>query len=127
MDRRFARSASPYETRYGFSRAVRVGDLIRVAGTAPISQDDHPGPSGAYDQMILCGRIALDAIAELGGSASGVVRTRMFIVDPADADEVGRAHRVLFADATPPATMVVVAALLDPTWKVEIEVEAIAG
>ncbi len=127
MTRRFVRTASPFEDRYGFSRAVRTGDTIRVAGTAPIPQDDSACPESPFDQMILCGSIALAAIDELGGSASGVVRTRMYITDARYADEVGRAHRQLFSSATPPATMVVVAALLDPAWKVEIEVEAIAG
>jgi enamine deaminase RidA (YjgF/YER057c/UK114 family) len=77
--------------------------------------------------MMLCGRIALAAIEELDGTAAGVVRTRMYITDAAFADEVGRAHRQLFDQSTPPATMVVVAALLDPAWKVEIEVEALVG
>ena len=127
MERRFVRSASPFEERYGFSRAVRVGDMIRVAGTAPIPQDGAPTPHGPFDQMMLCGRIALAAIEELDGTAAGVVRTRMYITDAAFADEVGRAHRQLFDQSTPPATMVVVAALLDPAWKVEIEVEALVG
>ena len=67
----------------------------------------------------------LAAIDELGGSAIDVVRTRMFITNPADADEVGRAHKTLFGDASPAATMVVVSALLDPSWKVETEAVAI--
>ncbi len=125
MDRRYSRSASPFETRYGFARAVRVGDLIRVAGTAPIQQDGSPTPDSPFDQMMLCGRVALAAIEELGGRADGVVRTRMYVTEASDADEIGRAHFELFGAATPPATMVVVAALLDPTWKVEIEVEAV--
>ena len=65
------------------------------------------------------------AIDELGGSAIDVVRTRMFITNPADADEIGRAHKELFGDAPPASTMVVVAALLDPLWKVEAEAVAI--
>ncbi|MFP5333425.1 MAG: Rid family hydrolase [Acidimicrobiia bacterium] len=119
------RSASPFEERYGFCRARRVGDRVEVAGTAPIPQGGGPLPISAHDQMLLCGRIALDAMAQLGASAADVVRTRMFITDPADADEVGTAHREVFGRGTPVATMVVVAALLDPAWKVEIEVEAV--
>ena len=95
-----------------------------MAGTAPIPQDGSDTPSSAHDQMLLCGRIALDAVEALGGSAGDVVRTRMYITDPDDADEVGQAHRELFVEAVPAATMVVVKELLDPTWKVEIEVEA---
>jgi enamine deaminase RidA (YjgF/YER057c/UK114 family) len=117
-------SASPFERQYGFCRAMRIGDRIEVSGTAPIPQDGSKPPPGAHEQMLLCGRIALDALARLGGSGSDVVRTRMFITSAADADEIGRAHQQVFGEAFPVATMVVVAALLDPAWKVEIEVEA---
>lgn len=67
----------------------------------------------------------MEAIESLGGSSADVVRTRMFIVNGDDADEIGRAHKELFGEAAPAATMVVVAALLDPAWLVEIEVEAL--
>jgi enamine deaminase RidA (YjgF/YER057c/UK114 family) len=120
-------SASPYESTYGFRRAVMVGDRVEVAGTAPIPQDGSAPPESAHGQMLLCGSIALEALARLGASAADVVRTRMYIVDPADADEVGTAHGLLFGEAAPVATMVVVASLLDPRWKVEIEVEAVLG
>ena len=75
--------------------------------------------------MFRCGEIALQSIIALGGSTDDVVRTRMFITDPADADEIGRAHKELFGSSEPAATMVVVAALLDAAWLVEIEVEAV--
>lgn len=127
MTRTGVSSASPYERSYGFRRAIRVGDGVQVAGTAPIPQDGTAPPESAHAQMLLCGSIALEAMGLLGASAADVVRTRMYIVDPADADEVGRAHGALFAEAAPVATMVVVAALLDPRWKVEIEVEAVVG
>jgi enamine deaminase RidA (YjgF/YER057c/UK114 family) len=120
-------TASSFEDRYGFCRAVRVGTRIEIAGTAPIPQDGSACPPAAFDQMLLCGRIALDAISMLGGSVSQVVRTRMFIVDAGDADEVGKAHGALFGAARPVATMVVVAALLDPAWRVELEVSAELG
>ena len=123
MDERVS-SASPYERRYGFCRARRIGDRIEVSGTAPIPQDGSTTPSGAFDQMVLCGEIALAALRELGGSVEHVVRTRMYITSADDQDEIGRAHRQVFGEASPVATMVVVAGLLDPTWRVEIEVEA---
>lgn len=119
------RSASPYESSYGFCRALRRGARIEVAGTAPIPQDGSDVPESAYGQMQLCGEIALDAIDRLGGEVTDVVRTRMYIVDASDADEVGRAHGQVFGAAEPVATMVVVAGLLDPRWRVEIEVEAV--
>ena len=116
---------SPYEARYGFARAVRVGDVIHVAGTAPVPAPGHELETGAGPQMHRCAEIAREAIEGLGGHIDDVVRTRMFIVDPADADDIGAAHAEAFGDAEPAATMVVVAGLLDPLWLVEIEVEAI--
>jgi len=124
MTKSYARSGSPFEERYGFSRGVRIGDRVDIAGTAPIPPGGEPVAATAYDQMLRCGEIAIAALAELGVSAADVVRTRMYITDGDEADEIGRAHRELFGDASPAATMVVVAALLDPAWKVEIEVEA---
>lgn len=119
------RSGSPYEAEVGFCRARRIGDRILVAGTAPIPPAGEDVATSAHDQMLRCGRIALEAVAQLGGNASHVVRTRMFLTDPSDADEVGRAHRELFGAAEPVATMVVVAALLEPSWRIELEVEAV--
>ncbi|MFV2000632.1 MAG: RidA family protein [Acidimicrobiia bacterium] len=118
---------SPFEERYGFARGVRVGQVIHVAGTAPVPEHGSDTVPGAYAQMLRCGEIAREAIEQLGGSMSDVVRTRMFIVDTRDADEVGRAHNEVFGPSKPAATMVVVAALLDPIWRVEIEVEALVA
>lgn len=117
-------SGSPYEQRYGFSRAVRVGDRVLVAGTAPIEPGGGCAP-GAGDQATRCLEIIAAALAEAGATCGHVVRTRMYVTDPADADAVGEAHRAFFGAAAPAATMVVVAALLDPRWKVEIEAEAL--
>lgn len=118
-------SASPYEPLYGYSRAVRTGDRISVAGTAPIEPDGSSTPGDAGVQAARCLTIIGEALAALGGSAADVVRTRMFITDPADADLVGRAHGAVFGNIRPAATMVVVSALLRPEWKIEIEAEAI--
>ena len=120
---RRARSGSPYEERYGFSRAVRVGDRVLVAGTAPVWPDGSC-PDEASLQARRCFEIALDALGELGGAVDEVVRTRMYIVDPDDADAVGAVHGELFDGVRPVATMVVVEQLLDPRWRVEIELEA---
>lgn len=119
------RSASPFEALYGFSRAVRAGDRILVAGTAPVEPDGSSTPGGSYEQARRCCAIIRAAIAELGGGR--VVRTRVFITDPADADAIGRAHAEAFGADAPVATMVVVAALLRPEWRVEIEAEALTG
>ena len=126
MSRIQVESGSPYERLYGFSRGLRRGTRVEVAGTAPIPPKGESVAPTAYDQMLRCGEIAIRALEQLGSSADEVVRTRMYITDPADADEVGRAHGELFGLARPVATMVVVAGLLDPAWKVELEVEAVA-
>jgi enamine deaminase RidA (YjgF/YER057c/UK114 family) len=126
MTRRQARSGSPYEDSIGFSRAVRVGDTVAVSGTAPVWPDGHVDPDPAV-QARRCWEIVLDALAELGGGPADVVRTRQMIVDAADADAVGAVHGEVFADVLPASTMVVVAGLLDPRWKVEVELDAVVG
>ena len=118
-------SGSPYESEYGFSRAIRVGERVLVAGTAPIPHAGEEVAPTAYRQMLRCGQIIVSALEEAGASPNDVVRTRMYLTDPAYADEVGRAHREIFGEAAPAATMVVVAALINPAWKVEGEVEAV--
>lgn len=125
LERNRLASASPFEPLYGYSRAVRVGDRIEVAGTAPIEPDGSSTVGDAGVQAARCLEIIANALATLGGSPADVVRTRMYITDAADADLVGRAHGAMFGDVRPAATMVVVAGLLRPEWKVEIEAEAI--
>ena len=127
MTRRRASGSSPYESAYGFSRAVRVGERILVAGTAPVDADGSSTPGDAAAQARRCFTIILTAIEELGGGAADVVRTRMYIVDPADADMVGAVHGEIFRDARPASTMVVISALLRPEWRIEIEAEALIG
>ena len=116
-------SGSPYEPRYGFCRALRRGRRVEVAGTAPIPPPGEALRPDPYGQMLRCGEIAVAALRQLGAGPEHVVRTRMFVTDPAVADEVGRAHREVFGGHPPVATMVVTR-LLDPGWYVEIEVEA---
>ncbi len=116
-------SGSPFERTIGFSRAVRIGDRILVAGTAPIWPDGSC-PPGVDAQARRCLEIIEAALAEAGGSMTSVVRTRMYLTDAADADAVGRVHGEVFADVRPAATMVIVAGLLDARWRVEIEAEA---
>ncbi len=124
MTRSNISSGSPFESRYGFSRAVRHGDHVFVAGTAPIWPDDFVDPDPKV-QAHRCLEIMLAALAEAGGSAEDVVRTRMFITHPEDVSAVGEAHGEVFDQIRPAATMVVVAALLSPRWKVEMELEAV--
>lgn len=123
--RRTHGSASPYEGVYGYSRAVRAGSRIDVAGCAPIEPDGSSTPGDAGVQAARCLTVIEEALDALGGTMADVVRTRMYITDAADADAVGRAHGAAFGAVRPAATMVVVAALLRPEWKVEIEAEAL--
>ena len=97
-----------------------------VSGTAPIWPDGSCDPDPEV-QAKRCLEIILEALGEAGAGAEHVVRTRMFITDAADAEAVGRAHAAVFGEVRPAATMVVVAGLLDPRWKIEIEIEAIVG
>ena len=85
-----ARSGSLYEERYGFSRGVRIGRRIEIAGTAPVPVEGEPVAETAYAQMLRCGEIAIAALEQLGGTAADIVRTRMFITDPADSDTANR-------------------------------------
>ena len=123
-DRQHISSGSPFEPRIGFSRALRVGNRVLVSGTAPVWPDGSCDPDPGV-QARRCFEIILAALLEAGAEARHVVRTRMFIVDAADAEAVGSAHGEVFGDVRPAATMVVISALLDPRWKVEIEAEAI--
>jgi enamine deaminase RidA (YjgF/YER057c/UK114 family) len=125
-ERSRASSGSPFERPIGFSRAVRAGDRVLVSGTGPVWPDGSCDPD-PYAQACRSFEIALHALEELGGSAGDVVRTRMYLLDAADWEAVGRAHGGLFEAVRPAATMVVVAGLLDPRWRVEVEVEAIVG
>lgn len=126
MRQRFA-SGSPFERSIGFARAIRVGERILVSGTAPVEDDGSSTCGDAGAQADRCFSVIVRAVEGLGGQAADVVRTRMLLVDPADADAVGAAHARWFAAHPPAATMVVVAALLRPEWRVEIEAEAVVG
>ncbi len=125
-ERRRVSSGSPYERAIGFSRAVRAGNRVLVSGTGPV-RPDGTCPDDAGEQARRCLEIVAAALAEAGAGLDDVVRTRMFITTPADADAVGAVHAQHFGASRPAATMVVVAALLDPRWKVEIEAEAVVA
>ena len=112
---------SPFEPIIGFSRAVRVGNTVQVAGTGPVGADNED----AAGQTRRIFAIAERALADAGASFNDVVRTRMYLTHVEDWEAVGRVHGEFFADIRPAATMVVVAALLNPTWRVEIEMDAV--
>jgi enamine deaminase RidA (YjgF/YER057c/UK114 family) len=110
----------------GFSRAVRAGDRVLVSGTAPVWPDGSCDPDPEV-QARRCFEIILAALRELGAAPEHVVRTRIYLTRAEDWEAVGRAHGAVLALARPAATMVVVSALLDPRWRVEIEAEAVLG
>lgn len=124
MERRRISGHSPYEEVMGYCRAVVVGDHVHVAGTAPIPRDGSAPPEDAYEQTRLCFEIIGEALERAGASLDDVVRTRIFLTDPAHFEGVARAHGDLFRDIRPVNTTVITS-LMDPAWKVEIEVEAV--
>lgn len=125
-DRQLVTSGSPYEEPIGFSRAVRVGDRVVVAGTAPNWPDGQVDPD-VEAQADRCLEIMLAALAEAGANAGDVVRTRTYLVEAADWEAAGRAHGRAFRTVRPASTMVVVSGFLDPRWKIEMEAEAVIG
>jgi enamine deaminase RidA (YjgF/YER057c/UK114 family) len=120
-------SGGPWEATIGYSRAVAAGGWILVSGcTSTVNGTvTHVGDAGG--QLSEAVGIALDAIAKAGASVDQVVRTRMYVVNAADADAVGAAHGRIFGDVRPAATMVIVAGLIHPDHLVEVEVEAYLG
>lgn len=122
--RQLVSSGSPWELVVGYSRAVRVGPRVVVAGTAPQWPDELVDPDPAV-QARRCFEIIGVALSEAGASFADVVRTRVYLVDAADFEAVAEVHGEVFRDIRPANTTLVVAALLNPAWKVEIEVEAI--
>ena len=124
MGRRVISSGSSFEERWGYSRAVVVGDHIYVAGTAPIMPGDADPPAAPYAQMRRCLELVGNALNEAGATFDDVVRTRVFMTDAAVAPEVMRAHGEAFGSARPACTGIV-CELIDGRWLCELEVEAV--
>ena len=124
MERQLIASGSPYEPVMGFSRAVRVGQHVFVAGTAPVMPEGEALPRDAYAQAKRCLEIIVAALDEAGARPEHVVRTRIFATSADDFEEIARAHGAVFRDVRPACTYVV-ASLIDPLWRVEIEAEAL--
>ncbi len=124
MHRQLISSGSPWELTVGYSRAVRVGKRVFVAGTAP-QFDDGECPDDAGAQARRCLEIISGALTDAGADLGDVVRTRIYLVNASDFDAVGHEHGAVFSDIRPANTTVVVKELLDPRWRCEIEVEAV--
>lgn len=125
--RRLIGSGAPWEAQVGYSRAVRVGNVVQVAGTTATVNGAVVGVNDAYEQTRVALAIIRAALEDAGARLEDVVRTRMFVTDIARWQEVGRAHGEVFGDIRPAATMVQVAGLIDPAHLIEIEAEAIVS
>lgn len=126
--RRAVSSGSPLEPAIGFSRAVRVGDVIAVAGTAPIGPDGKTvAPGDVYGQTRACLDIMARAIGDAGGRLEDVVRTRIMLTDISRWRDAARAHGEFFSDVRPACTFVGVSAFIDPDWLVETEADCIVA
>ena len=111
---------SPYEPIIGFSRAVRIGNVVHVSGTGPVGAEEL----SAAEQTRTVLKLIETALTQAGATFENVVRTRMFLAHVEDWEEIGRAHGEVFGSIRPASTMVV-AALLNPKWRIEIEAEAV--
>jgi enamine deaminase RidA (YjgF/YER057c/UK114 family) len=121
-------SGAPWEALIGYSRAVRVGGYIAVSGTTAVDSAGRPvAPGDAYAQTMYALGIVQTALEALGADLGDVVRTRLFVTDIALWPEIGRAHGEFFGSIRPAATMVQVAALIDPALLVEIEADAVVA
>ena len=121
MTRQNLSGSSPYEPIIGFSRAVRAGNAIYISGTGPVGAEDQDVE--AQTRQIF--KIAAETLERAGSSLNDVVRTRMYLTRAEDWETVGRVHGELFREVRPAATMIVVAQLLNPKWRVEIELDAV--
>lgn len=113
--------SSPFEPIIGFSRAVRIGNAIHVSGTGPVGADDADATTQTRHTL----EIIRTALEKAGAQMEDVVRTRIYLTHVEDWECVGKAHAEIFGTIRPAATMVVVAKLLNPTWRVEIEADAV--
>jgi enamine deaminase RidA (YjgF/YER057c/UK114 family) len=128
MKRQLVSSGSPFEKPIGFSRAVRVGNVIAVSGTAPIAPGGGTAyPGDLYRQTRTCIQIVKGAIEKAGGRLADVIRTRTMLTDISRWQESARAHGEFFGDVRPASTFVQVSGFIDADWLVEIEADCVVA
>jgi len=126
MNRKSVSTGSPYESIVGFSRAVRVGNIIAVGGTAPMGPDGKNfAPGDVTAQARRCFEISAFALEQLGAGLEDVVRTRIFITRHADWEAVAKVHGEFFHDIRPASTIMQVTSFIDPEWLIETEIDAV--
>jgi enamine deaminase RidA (YjgF/YER057c/UK114 family) len=126
VPRKLISSGSYLEPEIGFSRAVRVGQFIAIAGTAPIAATGGTAaPGDVYGQTVRCLEIIRLAIAEAGGTMANIIRTRIMLTDISTWRDAARAHGDVFRDIRPACTFAQISAFIDPTWLVEIEADCV--
>ena len=124
--RKLVSSNSPHEPQIGFSRAVRVGPIVAIAGTAPITPDGEVAAVGdVYGQTKRCLQIIAQAVDDAGLSLSSVIRTRVMLTDISRWEEAARAHGETFSTIRPACTFVEVKAFIHPDWLVELEADCV--
>jgi enamine deaminase RidA (YjgF/YER057c/UK114 family) len=125
VERRRIFSGSPWEPSVGYCRAIVDGRHVFVSGTCAVMPDGEPPPADAYAQATRCLEIITAALAEAGAAPEHVVRTRIYLTNGNDWQEVGRAHAEVFGDAQPASAMVLISGFIDPSFLVEIEADAL--
>ena len=118
-------SASPYEPIVGFSRAVRVGNVIAVSGTGPLGPDGKTVPGDVAAQARRCFEISIAALEQLGAGATDIIRTRMMLTRIEDWEAAARAHGEFFGEIRPASTIMQVTALVESDWLIETEMDAV--
>ena len=127
MERMNIATGAPWEEKVGYSRAVRIGNIVEVSGTVALKDGQLVGKGDAYAQTKRILEIIEEVLGEAGAKMEDVVRTRMFVTDISQWEAIGRAHGEVFHAIRPVTTMIEVSQLIDPDYLVEIEVSAVVS